>query len=836
MAHPEHSSPLALVCTSLLSSHKVLVLLQSQPFHIPIRTEEMREAVYLTYQPWAARIPDHVFERAWQQLAAQSANDGRDGWSPGALQALANEFLSPRHGQLHVKLEKFGVWQQSVLSRLSGVPVQAAAHAWPQNGSYLPDPTPPDWLRAPNADVWARKHSPILYPYDPVVEDYLEREGLHETHLHLNGSTPAEQCWLRALHQPERETEDFTAKWHDNSQPGSKMRELGRAVNPALSPAELRRQLYAARALRAWLVAAATGALADDAELPADFAELEEVAPDTTVQDLALGEGCSIEGERRWIYLLLHRFDSRPSLVLERMLHLYLLLQNLYYRLLVQSEEQYGFDQFQKLTWTELRWPLEKDYLNRFLLMHGEARRSRTDCLEGRFAPKDLPDKNAALLHSILGGYWQYLHDTALDGNRTARVPGSLSELLHKLDKKLRQGALQDRRRIRLTLVAHFIKQQEKKGDTPYHFYSLRQSLDKQAHVLIATLEDYPGLRRWVRGIDAAANELHAPPEVFASCFRLCRQAGLTRRSFHAGEDFPHLLSGMRAMLDVLELLELCEGDRIGHGTAMGIDPALWMRRMPGTITLPKGDWLLDLLATWRLLRRVGATSEAYRVECDLAELASVLFDRDITCTALERAMRFRGLSLVYLQQAQCASEQDWFPGVTPLNNLQRAEAEQVAKAVRNHRADLALLWEWLSDEKVRERSRELMEVSVDYLDDRTCLRMQQELMREVAERRVLIETLPSSNVRISQYQDFGEHHSLRWMGVPDFKQEGDPAIMVTLGSDDPGIFAGDLRGEFYQLYAVLRDNGFNDREALGFLSPINERGREYRFHDSSIE
>lgn len=839
MAQPKPSSTLSLICTSLLSSYKALALLQTRPFHAPIRAEEMREAVYLAYQPWAARMPDHVFERAWQQLEAQPANDGRDGWSPGALQALANEFLAPRHGQLHVKLERFGAWQQSVLSRLSGVPIQAAAHAWPQTGSYLPAPTPPDWLRAPNADVWARKHSPILYPYDLVVEDYLEREGLHETHLHLNGSTHAEQCWLRALHEPERETEDFATKWRDRSQPGSKLRELGRAANPALSPAELRRQLRAARALRAWLVGAATGALADDAELPDNFAELEDdtpAAPDTVEPDLALGEGCTIEGERRWLYLLLHRFDSRPSLALERMLHLYLLLQNLYYRLLVQSEEQYGFDQFQKLTWTELRTPVEKDYLNRFRLMHGEARRSRTDCLEGRFAPKDLPAKNAALLHSILGGYWQYLDDSALDGNRTVCVPGSLSELLHKLDKKLHQGSSQDRRRMRLTLVAHFIKQPEKKGDTPYHFYSLRQSLDNQAHALIATLEDYPGLRRWVRGIDAAANELHAPPEVFASCFRLCRQAGLTRRSFHAGEDFPHLLSGMRTMLDVLELLELCEGDRIGHGTAMGINPALWIRRMPGKITLPKGDWLVDLLAAWRLLRRAGATSEAYRVECDLAELASVLFGRDITCTALERAMRFRGLSLVYLQQAQCAPEQDWFPGVTPLNHLQRAEAEQVAKAVRSHRADLALLWEWLSDEKVRERSRELTEVSADYLDDRTCLRMQQELMREVAGRRVLIETLPSSNVRISQYQDFGEHHSLRWMGVPGFKQEGDPAIMVTLGSDDPGIFAGDLRGEFYQLYAVLRDNGFSDRDALGFLAPINERGREYRFHDSLIE
>ena len=51
----------------------------------------------------------------------------------------------------------------------------------------------------------------------------------------------------------------------------------------------------------------------------------------------------------------------------------------------------------------------------------------------------------------------------------------------------------------------------------------------------------------------------------------MCRYSGITHRSYHAGEDFHHILSGIRAMFDAIELLDLCEGDRIGHGTAMGI-------------------------------------------------------------------------------------------------------------------------------------------------------------------------------------------------------------------------------------------------------------------------
>ncbi|MCY1561165.1 hypothetical protein D9M68_983900 [compost metagenome] len=69
-------------------------------------------------------------------------------------------------------------------------------------------------------------------------------------------------------------------------------------------------------------------------------------------------------------------------------------------------------------------------------------------------------------------------------------------------------------------------------------------------------------------------------------------------------------------------------------------------------------------------------------------------------------------------------------------------------------------------------------------------------------------------------------------MRAPGFVQEGDPEIMVSLGSDDPGIFAGDLNGEFYQLYVALRNQGISDHAALALLAPVNERGRAYRFHD----
>lgn len=103
--------------------------------------------------------------------------------------------------------------------------------------------------------------------------------------------------------------------------------------------------------------------------------------------------------------------------------------------------------------------------------------------------------------------------------------------------------------------------------------------------------------------------------------------------------------------------------------------------------------------------------------------------------------------------------------------------------------------------------------------------------MQEVADRGVVIETLPSSNVRISQYKHFSEHHALRWMREHSATPPNDPEILVSLGSDDPGIFSTDIETEFHHLFFALKNSGLNEADALQRVAQVNERGRIYRFH-----
>ncbi|SAL15419.1 adenosine deaminase [Caballeronia udeis] len=819
----------SIIATAVLSSYRVLNVLKATAFNVSLSEGDLREAVYLTYQPWAARQPDHIFEYSWQWLLRKTDDESRfaPDWAAISLRQLANEFVEFRHGAARIKLNKFGAWQQSVLSRVGGLAIQAFATVSARD--WMSESRRTEEMRR----VDGKSLCELIAPYDASVEDYIGREGLHETHLHLNGSTHAEICWLRALLEPDAEVREFDKKWNSTTNPhASKLRELVRSVNPDLTPAEISRQLRVAAQLRKWLQAAASGLVDDDLVIPHGYEELaygSAPLPPLTSDADKLSDLSGRGDELTWMTKVIEHLRRHSNVIYERMFHLYLILQNQYYRLLVQSEEQFGFDQFQKLTYTDLREPAERDYYQRFVTMHGDTpNTSRIVYLEGRFAPKDTIDKNSSLLHAVLVGYLRYLR-----GSHRQLGPVALSAVLSELDEYSQSEQESVRRVHRLALVAHFIKlpwsHEPKDKAGPYRFCSLRVDLEERTNILLSTLTRWPGLRNWVRGIDAAANELHAPPEVFASIFRVCRYAGLTRRSYHVGEDFTHLVSGLRHMSDAIDLLELETGDRIGHGTAMGISPKLWVERMPGQLVVKKGDWMLDLLAAWQMLRQIPEeTAEAYRVEGMLSDLASEIFEREVNCSTLGRVMKLRGLNVRYLMKSNNPS---WNWKEESDSALWSTEVKRVAEARKANPGDVALLVRWLGDANLWSRSEQLMEVETAFFDTSTFVRLQQVLMRLVRDKGIVIETLPSSNVRISQYHSFAEHHALRWMRVPGYVEENDPEIMVSLGSDDPGIFAGDLNGEFYQLYAAVRSVGLGDKTALDYLAPLNERGRQYRFH-----
>ncbi|WP_419834904.1 hypothetical protein [Endozoicomonas atrinae] len=477
----------------------------------------------------------------------------------------------------------------------------------------------------------------------------------------------------------------------------------------------------------------------------------------------------------------------------------------------------YGFDQFQKYTLTELRELPEKSYKERFQQAHGYGKRSQTGYLEGRFAPKGTPQKMEILLAAVLSGYCQYLNPETEKGQ-------TLSRVLEVLEQS------PDKDKAQLALVAHFIKQSSKDTER-FPYESLYKDTTGKAAILIDLLKYRPTFERWLRGIDAAANEMDTPPEVFAPLFRVLKSQGIRHATYHVGEDFPHLISGIRAIDDAMRFLPLGNGDRLGHCTAIGIAPVVWRRSLPPTLDLSQETRLLDLIFIWREL---GANPEllhcANKAASEAVRLARTIFKGKET------------LSIELLDEL--FSLRDLYPPYEPLlddeartlrpASIWDGEYARIEKLLSQPEQEpvIRLYREWLLNGAVRQERFKTCEIKTDDLSDEALIVLQQAVMAKMVNRNVAIECPPTSNTRISQYYEVHEHHVFRWLGLPGAALDGDLPVAVCLASDDPGIFVTDLKSEFYHLFSVLtRHFGLSAYEALSHVARLNENGRRYRFH-----
>lgn len=784
-------------------------------------------------------LPDHVY-RNWRQHRLASVTDLR-GLVLRVLEDYSARYLEFRGERLHVAFDRFGAWQDE-LARLSPLPFIARA-LWRQFGA-------PDGFGVGTLEDYARAHlgrfryTALLTPYAQPVDDLIRRDGLYETHIHLNGSTELDTIWQTALRDPagfSRELVDALTPGHATNR--EMLYELYEQVEPDLRPTEVAIRIERARRLRMAMVRQLLRIGGDDDghwsierlmgedERPAFERRMGNNHPLTELTGL---RGTSpLQTELLFLIAVIGSIERTPEEGwLATALHAYLLVLNAtVLPLTVQQVAQKGFDQFQKFTFTNARSKDEKEYENRFHQLCSDAP-GDIALLEGRFSPPDRPEKAERLFVSILRGYVAYRRAVSGGagrdgadggtGNDRRPPPVTLATLPEEIEAAVGRG------RPILRLVAHFIKRDDltHPGPSPVcRFSGLRQDIFRCWLLLRQLRDERPLVRHFVTGIDAAANEIHTPPEVFAPLFRAARRAGFVHFTYHVGEDFEHLLSGMRAVQEAMDFLDLRNGNRMGHATAIGIDPELWLERMPQRLSLRIGDHLDNLLFAYSMLMQRGDGGLLPRLADEIGGLAWRVYRRPVDLNLLLSAWRLRHLDPLQLETLHRG-------GPEPLPDDAVAELELLRSKQSENDPALQLFADYHAQETVRRARDEFVEVEADRIPAADLRWMQDRILADVVRRHVVLETLPTSNVRISFYRNHGEHHVLRWVGL-DPKGEGanGPRPSVSVGSDDPGIFACSLRGEYMHLFREFRKRT-NEAEAMRLIRELNETGRLYGFDD----
>ncbi|HYF85013.1 hypothetical protein [Azospirillum sp.] len=795
-------------------------------------------------------IPDHVY-RNWRDGLIGDV-DELWGVLHAVLDTYAKRYLRFWRDQTFADFDCFGDWQNE-LARLSPLPIIAFG-LYREFGA--PEP------RIDRVEEYARRHltqfahTALITPMSQPVDDLIARKGLYDTHLHLNGSTEVDKIWQDALSNIDIFVSHLTSALGDGeaapNTPAEMVQELYEQLGIRHGAADVANQLHAARRLRLTIAqrlfeepwqpcqVSLTGLL-----IPLGGQRPEEES-DTDLHPVEDRFGPNVVRGRLaqeilFLVLAYRRLDRFKEEWLARALHVYLLVLNTtFVPLCVQQAEQFGFEQFQKFTFNGVRWLSEVDYTARF---HQLARNVPSDLafVEARFAP---PADGPALhrtLRNILGGYVQYLRETGVRDIPEGPIDLSDHEALNPA-------------RMALRLTVHFIKDNElaqARQDSGCRFGRLRSAIAARWRHLRTAVDSLPRVRHYLTGMDAAANELHTPPEVFAPVYRAARRAGFVHFTYHVGEDFEHLISGIRAVYEAVTFLNLREGNRIGHGTAVGIAPELWCSRVPSQLRQRRGDRLDDLVfARSLLLKEPGAVCLITSLEDEIQKLSRAIYGQELDCHLLWTAWQLRHLDPLRLEDPSAAwwdhpdagspnrtahgrpAPPSAFTAPAERHPLwwspvedESQEWQLLLKAAQETPAAFALFRRY-HDPDVIERSRIYEQVSRDCLDARLLRWLQEYVLTLIVERRVVIETLPTSNVRISFYKDFSEHHVLRWLGLKSNGQQ--PPVSV--GTDDPGIFASTLRGEFMHLYREVRKLTTSDREAMARLEHLNETGRIYRF------
>lgn len=357
-------------------------------------------------------------------------------------------------------------------------------------------------------------------------------------------------------------------------------------------------------------------------------------------------------------------------------------------------------------------------------------------------------------------------------------------------------------------------------------FYNRKKA---EAQSLVSLLTHYPLSVEIIRGIDTATDELGIPSWVLVPLYRYVRAAGRRaaqvlsqrwritaaplRATAHVGEDYVHLLTGLRNVEEAVRYLDLKEGDRIGHGMSLGTDPHDWCDRTERAL-MAYEDRLFDLVWEWSWYSQEHIQPPLGRgllVEREIARLSEHIYGEPIA------PYRFEG----FIDKLH---DEQWLKRVGFPNGPFPAECGVRREDVSSSEGLLRL---YLTDGAVFRKGRRLMTVDPSF-ESEALAALQAGVRRKLCEQGITVEINPSSNLLIGDLGDMRKHPFWR-MSSPN--QDDDvPPLSVCIGSDDPLTFATNLRQEYQLVHDALTLSGLSEEQSRRWIDRTRAVGLENRF------
>lgn len=479
-------------------------------------------------------------------------------------------------------------------------------------------------------------------------------------------------------------------------------------------------------------------------------------------------------GERRILYSALIHIYTGDKQHISGLLYRYLLVKTKLRAEMVQLNKNVGFGNFSRYEHRkEIFIEGKKRYEDLLITLPlYEAKRYYQDEIETRIAPKD-KYRNLRTKYNEIG--------------RQNEVNNTLKSTHH--------------------IIYHFIKKYERDKIwicPNIRNYHVRNEVRQQANAIIKLLNK-PSVHNIV-GIDAANSEFYCRPEVFSPAFRLLSVCPCISRTFHVGEDFYDIADGLRAIDEAISFLELQRGDRLGHCIALGIHPQMYYKAHEYHVIIPRQVLLDDLV--WLKMKAM---------EWNIVMPPSVewkimnVFNRYPTLTNYANMYEYYASMSLRREDPR-----EYFR-----NKLSLTKAEELYSRYHYNpyvRIEGSMVTDFQVDKEY-----------VAFIES-----MQEQLMKVIEEKQLVIECCPTSNVKIGRLIQYANHPIFRFNSI---KKDGDHHLPVTVNTDDLGIFHTSLPREFELLcLAMLKIKDtqgelvYQQQEIYDWIEQMVDNAHIYKF------
>lgn len=402
-------------------------------------------------------------------------------------------------------------------------------------------------------------------------------------------------------------------------------------------------------------------------------------------------------------------------------------------------------------------------------------------------------------------------------------------------------------------LVLHFLKSFQEMPDLCFcsdeesllQYQELKQTYEKQLEIFLKLRnpKEYPGIDHYLVGIDVASLENEVPTWVFTSVYEKARDSkkepflvsgSVAYQSLgftcHAGEDFRHLMSGLRRIYESVYYLKFHAGDRIGHGIALGINIDEWCQSHPNVV-LPRIEALENYLWAYQMLSTYPSSSHSsdlLYLEKRIHELSGKIFQQKSDCEDEEihiptsvLLQSYKKLFENFSKPASCRMCEAQQKEPCSLKNLERVTSSEIIKTYHcNHFVP--------NMKQVIHYHLPPQEIAI--------LKTLQEMMQEFISRAgVVVEVNPSSNIIIGPMDTMHQHPLYEISSYQcDYKD-----LMVCVNSDDPGVFQTNISNELGIAYMGMIERGIGREACLSWVDRLRESGMRNSFirnQDSDLQ